>query len=577
MAWLPKSRIPKFALVNLKEELVVRLKPGPYDDEATFVRMWEERDGYLGLPRAYYNRTSAGKLPVEYNVCRERREFQTELGPRDDQQHDGIATIHNRLDVEDVTETILQAATGVGKTVMSLLIAAKLGYTTMVLVHTSVLYEQWKDRILRDPAVLPHAKVGGFQADTEEFGEDYDIVIGMVQTLANRPEDHPIFEWPGLLIVDEAHRMAAPTFNDVIHRFNAAKRLGLTATPRRKDGGERLFFDALGQIGWVGEGTPMRLHVRRLLTPFHHTKKRLPRYVEIGWMVRNKERNQIIVNEVDTALNHERNPIVLTERIEHVLLLKQMLEERNPEITYGMCVGEYYVDEDDARIYVEDRKGYQRLFEGEDGEIDLNKVDNDRHNFGWIDNENLQTYAVEVEDEDGEVEVEEIDPRREIRSFVKDPEGYQAQFHDEDGEFLPETIVEGLHRVIDTEAVIGQYDWVTTAMVQPTTQPIRSIVPRRYKITPEMFREEQDKDLLFATYGKVREGFDVPRLDTAYFATPTPDPEQAAGRILRTHPDKKKPIAVYFIDYKLGKYKGIWGAAYRVFRDMDAEVKQIDI
>lgn len=70
----------------------------------------------------------------------------------------------------------------------------------------------------------------------------------------------------------------------------------------------------------------------------------------------------------------------------------------------------------------------------------------------------------------------------------------------------------------------------------------------------------KDKDIersqkcrvVFGTYQYAKEGLDDPSLDTLFFATPMSDIEQAAGRILRSHPDKKDPLIVDFVDDKTG-------------------------
>lgn len=53
-------------------------------------------------------------------------------------------------------------------------------------------------------------------------------------------------------------------------------------------------------------------------------------------------------------------------------------------------------------------------------------------------------------------------------------------------------------------------------------------------------------DVVLATYAKVAEGTDIPRLDTVILATPKADLEQVVGRIQREHPDKKEPL-VYVV------------------------------
>ncbi len=52
------------------------------------------------------------------------------------------------------------------------------------------------------------------------------------------------------------------------------------------------------------------------------------------------------------------------------------------------------------------------------------------------------------------------------------------------------------------------------------------------------------KQLILATYNKVAEGTDIPRLDTLILATPCTDPEQVYGRVAREYPGKRGVVVV---------------------------------
>lgn len=62
-------------------------------------------------------------------------------------------------------------------------------------------------------------------------------------------------------------------------------------------------------------------------------------------------------------------------------------------------------------------------------------------------------------------------------------------------------------------------------------------------------REMSEKaDAIFATFQMVKEGLDIPAIDTLFLATPHGDVQQPVGRILRWHEDKKDPIVVDIVD-----------------------------
>ena len=75
---------------------------------------------------------------------------------------------------------VLSLPCGYGKTTVSLAIACKLGYRTMIVVHKQFLAYQWKERIQQ---FCPGATVGVVQQNKKEV-EGCDFVIAMLQSLS---------------------------------------------------------------------------------------------------------------------------------------------------------------------------------------------------------------------------------------------------------------------------------------------------------------------------------------------------------------------------------------------------------
>jgi hypothetical protein len=118
---------------------------------------------------------------------------------------------------------------GMGKTVCGIYVACKLGVKTLVLVHKNFLITQWAERIRQ----FTDARVGTIQQTRVDVDEK-DIVLGMVQSVAMREYDPRIFADFGLLIVDEAHHMAAQVFKGAVLKIPSRTVLALSATPNRK-------------------------------------------------------------------------------------------------------------------------------------------------------------------------------------------------------------------------------------------------------------------------------------------------------------------------------------------------------
>lgn len=68
---------------------------------------------------------------------------------------------------------------------------------------------------------------------------------------------------------------------------------------------------------------------------------------------------------------------------------------------------------------------------------------------------------------------------------------------------------------------------------------------------------------IFATYKKAEDALDIPDLDTLFMVLPISDPEQAVGRILRIHEEKKTPLVVDVTDENVGLCSGMKRARVR--------------
>ena len=126
---------------------------------------------------------------------------------------------------------VLSLPCGFGKTTVSLAIACKLGYRTMIVVHKQFLADQWRERIQQ---FCPGATIGIVQQDKKEV--DCDFVIAMLQSLSLKEYNFSDFESVGTLIVDEAHHICAKVFSQSLFKMCPKHIFGLSATPERKDG-----------------------------------------------------------------------------------------------------------------------------------------------------------------------------------------------------------------------------------------------------------------------------------------------------------------------------------------------------
>jgi len=140
---------------------------------------------------------------------------------------------------------ILQAPPGAGKTVMACALIAERKVTTLILVNLQPLLEQWKARVSSFLGIS-EKDIGQFSGKKKKLTGKLDIA--MLQSFKNMEDLSEFAQSYSQIIVDECHHIPATTFEDLMKQLPARYVLGLTATPYRKDGLEKILFQQCGPI-----------------------------------------------------------------------------------------------------------------------------------------------------------------------------------------------------------------------------------------------------------------------------------------------------------------------------------------
>ena len=169
---------------------------------------------------------------------------------------------------------------GAGKTIVGLGVMAQLQTQTLILTANVSALRQWRDEIL-DKTNLTADQIGEYSGHEKEIRP---ITLSTYQLLTYRRGKTEEFlhfklfaerDW-GLIVYDEVHLLPAPVFRATAE-LQARRRLGLTATLVREDGGEDDVFTLIGpkrydvpwkdleRQGWIA--TARCTEVRIPLTP----------------------------------------------------------------------------------------------------------------------------------------------------------------------------------------------------------------------------------------------------------------------------------------------------------------------
>jgi superfamily II DNA or RNA helicase len=216
---------------------------------------------------------------------------------------------------------VLSLPCGYGKSAMALAFSAHLKVRTLIVVHKEFLANQWIEKIKE---FCPGATIGRVQGS--EFDIEKDFVIGMIQTLCQRPFPLGAFDSIGLLVVDEAHHIGAPAFSQCMFTMCPKYTLGLTATPERKDGLTRLLYWFLGPEFFRVERTGQRSTQVKIIhyeDPRFKSSPPVTRFDKINMagmineLVELEPRNQVIIDFVHKVLPEGRKVLLLSDRRDH--------------------------------------------------------------------------------------------------------------------------------------------------------------------------------------------------------------------------------------------------------------------
>lgn len=301
--------------------------------------LWREEDGKLILPRGFAHRleTLCSGIEIEWDSA------MTVLPPSEQLFRDWrpLELRDYQLPARDAmidwAQGLVQMPTGGGKSAVALEAIRWAGQRTLVIVGKTALARQW------EAMALDHY---GYKAGIIGEGEwqEEDLTIALWQTLWARREEIPEDFWTsyGAVVGDEIHHAAAMGLADLMSRFPAFYRWGLSATP---EWDPLLFPIVQAVVGPVIHRTTdeeigdklIHPSVRIVETDFDF------RYIDTHFLGRKRVGNNYSAMMSELCTDHDRNDLIagiareeaqaghhvliVTRRIEHVKQLVSRLEK----------------------------------------------------------------------------------------------------------------------------------------------------------------------------------------------------------------------------------------------------------
>ncbi|MCF8033714.1 MAG: DEAD/DEAH box helicase [Desulfarculaceae bacterium] len=222
---------------------------------------------------------------------------------------------------------VLCAPPAFGKTVTAAAIIARRKVSTLVLVHRTELLRQWQERL---NSFIDFSRDGLGVIGGGKKKPSGKIDIAVMQSLS-RWEDLPaLLDGYGQIIVDECHHLSAFSFEAILKQAKARYVIGLTATPVRRDGHHPIIFMQCGPIrhsAAISDTAPTQLEVWPQYPPSTDIPPDSSIQEVFRILTKSKVRNRCIAEDVLAAYREGRKILVLTERTEHLELLREALGE----------------------------------------------------------------------------------------------------------------------------------------------------------------------------------------------------------------------------------------------------------
>lgn len=357
--YIPVDHLPQILLARLKR-IASFSNPVFFKTQALrfstvgiprFICLAHIEQGYLSLPRGCFDNITAllNQQSISIKIDDKRKTGQKLKGLvfKGELRKEQKKAV-NKLAKHDMG--VLHAPTAFGKTVVAIGLIHKRKVNTLILVHSRQLLNQWKERLEMFLDAFEIGVIGG--GKRKPSGK---IDIATYQSMINRSDNSvdPCLHSYGQIIVDECHHISAPKYEMLLSEVHAKYIVGVTATPQRQDGHQPIVFMLAGPIRHNVKldnrhQFDQRVIVRKLeySPPLELMQsENRPHIAQIySWLMNNPLRNKAIINDVLAELEKQRNPLVLTERREHAVMLGELLSNQgiNHQILRGAMKAKEY-------------------------------------------------------------------------------------------------------------------------------------------------------------------------------------------------------------------------------------------
>lgn len=231
---------------------------------------------------------------------------------------------------------LLVAGTAFGKTILGLELLRRLKQRSVVIVHREIIKQAWFADAGKFYGSLSGVSLIQGPPSGWEIGKH--LTIAMAQTLnAHLYEASVVLRRFGTLLLDEAHICPMNFIQTLVGMCPAAYRIGVTATPQRKDKLHQMLYWHFGEPAITTEKGVMSASqmqiakVHYVWTRFAYKQAREDVYDHhelMGQLIHDDRRNALILERAERDFRTGHSVLVTTSRREHAELLHAELCRR---------------------------------------------------------------------------------------------------------------------------------------------------------------------------------------------------------------------------------------------------------
>lgn len=343
-----KRQLRRMATFSNKQYFQNQAMDMPNYDESRFIYLGSDEGKYIVLPRGLREDIlkKFDNAGISYKIEDKRTQGrELNISFKGELRESQIPAVETMLENET---GILHAATAFGKTVVCCDMIARRGISTLILVDRADLMNQWikrLDEFLDIDEELPEyqTKTGRTRKRKSLIGNlqgAHDTLTGivdvaMIRSLKKKDGFHPMLKEYAQVYFDECHHAASESAIEVLQEINAKYVYGVTATPKRGDGKEKINEFLLGPIRYrfTAKDRAEEQNIDHLVYPrftrtvkSHHLSK-TPYGNDAYELIRNNDvRDEQIIRDVADCVQAGRTPVVLTKYVDHANKLSERLK-----------------------------------------------------------------------------------------------------------------------------------------------------------------------------------------------------------------------------------------------------------